>query len=311
MDCVLGYHLNPLTCGVAKCNSILAGRLGVPVVGVFDGEALKFRQPLLSIKVSELDKNDIVQLDHFLDAVEGRQALRVFLHDFSGTEIELRLVRNAEVVYSGNAELTDQLQEVRPDVVELWCPPMLLDTQTFSETDLSVFSFGMAHKVRSDYYGKLHSLLESTQKSYCIYLSTGLHENTSFDGSFANAFGELDTMFGSNIYFMGFLSDVAVYNYLAKSTFLAAFFDKGVRANNSSINAAMQSGSVVITNLDRFSPSLFVHGENILDIRQLESVPTDPRVLSRLSNKARQTAESLGWEPFMEKLLFHETQRSG
>lgn len=305
MDCVLGYHLNPLTCGVAKFNSILASQLGIEVVGVFDSRAPKFQQPLLSIKISEFDSGDIEKLNKYLDATIGQQTFRIFLHDFSGTEIELRLIRHAEVVYSGNSEITEQLQKVYPNVKEMWAPPMLLSTQTFNETDLAIFSFGMAHKVSSDFYEKLSSLLEATKKSYCLYISTGLHENTSFEGSFTDALGQLDTIFGNKIYFMGFLSDVAVYNYLTKSTFLAAFFAKGVRANNTSVNAAMRSGCVVITNLDRLSPPLFIHGENILDIHQLKELPTDPRVLSNLSNNAKQTAADLEWEPFVKKMISH------
>ena len=29
MDCILGYHLNPLSCGIAKFNLALARQLGV------------------------------------------------------------------------------------------------------------------------------------------------------------------------------------------------------------------------------------------------------------------------------------------
>ena len=35
-DCIVGYHMNPLTCGVAKFNAILGERLGVPVIHLFD-----------------------------------------------------------------------------------------------------------------------------------------------------------------------------------------------------------------------------------------------------------------------------------
>ncbi len=54
-----------------------------------------------------------------------------------------------------------------------------------------------------------------------------------------------------SLYFLGNLSDVAVYNELRRATFFAAFFDGGVRANNTSVAAAMETGAVVITNLDQ------------------------------------------------------------
>ena len=33
IDCIVGYHLNPWTCGIAKFNAILARQLELPVVG--------------------------------------------------------------------------------------------------------------------------------------------------------------------------------------------------------------------------------------------------------------------------------------
>ena len=306
IDCVLGYHLNPLTCGVAKFNSILALRLGNPVIGLFDPKALDFRQPLISLKVSEFTPEDISRLDELLDRGMRHQGLRVFFHDFSHTDIEHRLARQAAVVYSGNSEVAEAIREVRADLVELWCPPMLTDTQRFGKAKLSVFSFGMAHKIRADYYGKLRQLLDDTGTSYCLYLSTALHENTSFDGSFMSAFQELSGIFGHNVYFMGFLSDTAVYNYLADATFFTAFFERGVRSNNSSVNAAMQTGSVVITNLDQHSPSSFLHLDNVLDINQLDTLPTDHEVLSGISRRAAETASTLDWDPLLAKVLQKE-----
>jgi hypothetical protein len=166
----------------------------------------------------------------------------------------------------------------------------------------------MAHKVRSDYYCKLRSLLEQTGKSYCLYLSTALHDGTSFDDSFAGAFEELRDIFGSNVYFLGYLSDTAVYNYLSETTFFASFFDKGVRANNTSVNTAMECGAVVITNLDDYSPSSFVHLESVLDIRQCTTLPIEPRILSRIRARARMTAtDVLGWDSLIARMSAEET----
>ena len=36
IDCIVGYHLNPWTCGIAKFNAILARQLEVPVIGFVD-----------------------------------------------------------------------------------------------------------------------------------------------------------------------------------------------------------------------------------------------------------------------------------
>ena len=52
IDCLAGYHLNPWTCGIAKFNTILAGHLTLPVVGIRAVELGNFTRPLLSIKLS-------------------------------------------------------------------------------------------------------------------------------------------------------------------------------------------------------------------------------------------------------------------
>ena len=309
MDCVLGYHLNPLTCGVAKFNLLLARQFGVPVLSAFDPHALNHGSPLLSIKISEFVQSDIVALNRLLDVMKPSQSLGLFLHDFSGSKIELRLMRQAEIVYCANSELTDQLRNIRPDMIELWCPGTLLDVQRFNDAEVSVFSFGMAHKVRADHYRKLHSLLEQTRKSYCLYLSTALHDNTSFDGSFTLAFEQLREIFGGNVYFLGYLSDAAVYNYLAEATFFAAFFERGVRANNTSVHAAMQCGSIVITNLDANSPSSFVHFSNMLDIHQCSALPTDSSTLTQISARAEETAHLFDWDALTTQMSQHEPAR--
>ena len=73
---------------------------------------------------------------------------------------------------------------------------------------------------------------------------------------------------------MGYLSDTAVFNHLIDSTFLAAFFEKGLRANNTTVNAAMECGCTVITNLDEHSPAGLSHMKNVIDINLCDRLPT-------------------------------------
>lgn len=296
MDCILGYHMNPLACGVAKFNLILARKVGVPVLQVFDPTASHYKRPLLSFKISEFNDEDIIGLARLLKTARWRSSYTLFFHAWSGTEIERQLVEQAEAVYCGNSELTSQIQGVRKSLIEVWCPGTLLETQRFNNPEITVFSFGMAHKIRSDMYRKLQRLLEQTQKSYGIYLSTALHENTTIDGSFTVVFEELRDIFGENIYFLGYLSDTTCYNYLLDTTFFAAFFEGGVRANNTTVNAAMQCGAVVITNLDKYSPRSYRHSENMLDIVQCHSLPTDPGELSKIRKEAEKAAAFFGWD---------------
>ena len=160
MDCILGYHLNPLSCGIAKFNLALARQLSIPMMSLFDPSAVSARRPLLSIKLSEFTYNHARDLERYLDERPATQSLRLFLHAYDDTALEQRIVAEADVVYVGNAELANQLSRRRPDVVEAWCPGVLFDAAPFEPAELSVFTFGMAHKVRGEYYRKLDELVE-------------------------------------------------------------------------------------------------------------------------------------------------------
>lgn len=300
IDCIAGYHLNPWTCGIAKFNDILASHLGVPVVGVRAAELGSYLRPLLSLKLSEFTDRDAHDLDAWSTAHAGR--FEVFLHAFDGTEIEQRLVAAAARVYCGNSELYRDLLPARPDIQELFCPGTILSPQRFQRTELSVFTFGMAHKIRVPLYRRLRELLEATGRSYSVYVSTALHENTSFDGSFVVRFEELQSIFNGQVYFMGYLSDTAVFNQLLDCTFLAAFFEKGLRANNTTVNAAMECGCAVITNLDEHSPAGLVHMKNVIDLNLCERLP-DLEQTQRLGRAARDVARSrYGWDQLVAQL---------
>jgi hypothetical protein len=300
IDCIAGYHLNPWTCGIAKFNAILAKHLDVDVVGIRAVELGSFERPLLSLKLSEFSAADAADLDLWRASHQGR--FELFLHAFEGTPIEQRLVVSAARVYVGNAELFRDIRGLRPDVQELFCPGTILNPQRFMTTDISVFTFGMAHKIRVPLYRRLYELLEATGQTYSVYVSTALHENTSFDGSFVVTFEELQSIFNGQVYFMGYLSDTAVFNYLLDSTYLAAFFEKGLRANNTTVNAAMECGCTVITNLDEHSPSSLGHLKNVVDINRCDRLPgRDDREL--IGRAAREVAlGDYGWDRLVSEL---------
>lgn len=300
IDCIAGYHLNPWTCGIAKFNAILARHLELPVVGIRAVELGNFRRPLLSIKLSEFSDTDAADLDMWTQAHAGQ--FELFFHAFDGTDIEKRLMQAPARVYCGNRELFETLRPARPDIQELFCPGTILNPARFQDTDLKVFTFGMAHKIRVSLYRKLRDLLEASGKSYSVYVSTALHENTSFDGSFVVRFEELQAIFNGQVYFMGYLSDTAVFNHLMDCTFLAAFFEKGLRANNTTVNAAMECGCSVITNLDEFSPKGLVHMKNVVDINLCERLP-DADEIECIGLAARDIAHAqYGWERLVAQL---------
>jgi hypothetical protein len=300
IDCIAGYHLNPWTCGIAKFNAILARHLNVPVVGIASGELGRYRRPLLSLKISEFSQSDGAALDRWITQRAGSYEL--FLHAFDGTSLEMRLMADAARVYCANRELSHSLGPARPDIVELFCPGTLLSPQRFERTDLSVFTFGMAHKIRVPLYRRLRELLEDSGKTYSVYVSTALHENTSFDGSFVVLHEELQSIFNRQVYFMGYLSDTAVFNHLMNCTYLAAFFEKGLRANNTTVNAAMECGCAVITNLDEYSPAGLTHMKNVIDINECDSLP-DVAQAETIGRAAREIAHAdYGWDQLVAQL---------
>src|SRR5687767_4690502 len=303
-DCIAGYHLNPWTCGIAKFNTILGRKVSLPVVGIGSSEISQYRTPLLSLKMSEFTPEDARVLDAWAEGHQGRY--EIFLHAFDGTPLQQRLIAGASRVYIGNRELSTQLARLRPDAVELFCPGTLLNPQRFQRTELSVFTFGMAHKIRVPLYRRLRDLLEATGHTYSVYVSTALHENTSFDDSFVVRFRELQEIFNGQVYFMGYLSDTAVFNHLLDCTFLAAFFEKGLRANNTTVNAAMECGCAVITNLDEHSPKGFAHLKNVIDINQCARLP-DAEQAEKIGRSAREVAHAeYGWEQLVAHLRTHD-----
>ncbi|HXG87695.1 MAG TPA: hypothetical protein VNJ02_05100 [Vicinamibacterales bacterium] len=300
IDCIAGYHLNPWTCGIAKFNQILGRQLELPVVGILDFPEISRRTPLLSLKLSEFLPEHVHLLDEWASKRVGQY--EVFLHAVEGTEIEHRLIRNAAKVFCGNRELHADLTGLRPDIIESFCPGTILSPQRVQTTDLNVFTFGMAHKIRVPYYRKLRDLLDASHQSYKIFVSTALHEGTSFDESFIVRFEELQEIFNGRVFFMGYLSDTAVYNHLLDATFLAAFFEKGLRANNTTVNAAMELGCAVLTNLDAHSPLGYEHLTTVLDINRCDELPPVD-TLAQIGRAARDVAHTrYGWDRLVAQL---------
>src|SRR5215208_6155082 len=298
MDCVAGYHLNTMQCGIAKFNKNLAGQLGLPFFSVLDERLAHYREPLLSVRATEFTDEDAARFEAMLDELAAPdRTLHVFLHGYEDTPLERRLVRAATTVLCANAEMLARVRERRPDAVESWCPGMIESHDRFDPTEISIFTFGMAHKVKSRQYLRLKRLLDETRRSYALYVSSALHEGTSFDEGFSAAFDEIRSIFDGRAHFLGYLSDAGVYNWLTSSTYFVAFFDGGVRANNTSVNAAMDAGCAVITNLDAYSPSAYRHLETVIDVNEATELVTDAERLEGLRGRAQAAVrDTLSWD---------------
>jgi hypothetical protein len=299
VDAVVTHHRDSFRSGVGRFNELLADRLGVPVIGIRKLLTAGCSRPLLSFKVNELSSAELGVLEELVETEPFGWEL--FLHVYDGLPVEEALVRGAAHVHAGNHEVYAQVQGLARSADTLWSPGLILDERPFAPTDISVFSFGMAHKIRTDLFERLRELLESTGRSYAVYLSAANHETTRMSDAHL-IFDELHEIFPETLYFLGNLSDLAVYNYLRSSTFFASFFLGGVRANNGSVAAAMEKGAVVITNLDEHSPPEFVHMENLIDIAQLTELPTDEGELEAISRRAAETARVRSWDALVDRL---------
>jgi hypothetical protein len=293
IDCVVSHHMNTFASGVARFNQVLAEQLGVPLVGLDDQRLSMAVRPLLSFKMSELSDDERVRLARRLD--EGRWQHQLYLHDWSAIELEERLARSATRIFCGNREILEQVGPYNEATELSWTPGLLLDARRFRPAELTVFSFGMAHKLRTDMFRRLRNLLAGTHRSYGLYVSTANHETASIRDA-QIVYEEMHEIFPRELYFMGNLSDVAVYNQLQDCTFFAAFFEHGLRSNNTSVAAAMEQGAVVITNLDEHSPAQLHHMVNVIDINQAYDLPLDPLVLRRIGLAAMETAREHTWD---------------
>ncbi|MGE5272780.1 MAG: hypothetical protein ACM3QU_03285 [Verrucomicrobiota bacterium] len=292
---VVTHHRDGFRSGVARFNELLADRLGVPLLGLEDDWPGVYS--LLSFKVGEMPE----EVRTTVGARLGRWQGEAYLHEWGGLPLEEEIVRRAARVHAGNLEIQEAVASLNPAAEAIWTPGLLTDRREYdAQAEMTVFSFGMAHKVQTSRFGRLRDLLDATGRSYAVYVSAANHETSSLADAEV-VFREMHEVFPS-LYFLGNLSDVAVYNELRGTTYFAAFFPDGVRANNTTVAAAMETGAVVITNLDRWSPPEYVHMENVVDIEQCTELPTDPALLDGLRARARETAAARSWEQLVERL---------
>lgn len=219
----------------------LAKRLDVPW-GMFGRDWCG--SPLVSVKQSECE----TALSMW--SVFGQYDM--FLHDVLTVE---PWVRQARRVFTANSAIANEMRAIRPDVIPAWCPSMV---EAQPREPITVLSFGMANKLRTDHYETLKAKLDATCENYVVYVSAGLHEGTTFADAH-RAFNSLRRLFGNAFVFLGTLSDEAMVDRLRTCTYVAAFFEKGLRENNTSVMAALDAGAKIITNHDQDTPTALKH----------------------------------------------------
>ncbi|MFM9002513.1 MAG: hypothetical protein ACKOKA_02675 [Acidimicrobiaceae bacterium] len=266
---------------MARFNVSLASALNSKVSSLASASTYESGKILLSIKLQEIDDAGKVNLKKILSNLS--LTFDVFLHASDGSDLENRLLQRAQRVFAASAEIGQEIKSRRPDVMNLFAPGAPISAVS-KQTEISLLTFGMAHKISATGYRKLAQILAMSDKSFQLEVSSALHEGTSFDENFFSVADEISRAFGGNVVFLGFLADQEVSRRLQQTTALVAFFPNGVRENNTTVMSAMAHGCAVITNLDSLSPEWMKHSQNIFDINKLESFPAIAQIESVRKN---------------------------
>lgn len=272
IDAVLSYHMNGDTCGVARFNKQLAQRLGVPCLP--HTTVAPAAHPLVSIKPAEMP----YPADRYWERYD------LLLHDRTLSPNSVIMEGASRVVYAD----------------EMGCPSTLRGDPT--RMGLTILSYGMAHKLQQPLFEKLKSLLDAHGQSYTVCVSSAIHEGSPWDQTTAEHTARLRDIFGDHLRWLGFLADDALAREIREAHTIALFYDPAVRANNTTLWAALDAGTPVVTNLDAQSPPELVHGVSVLDIHQLTEWPdyNGERQILRAGGHVASAAYS--WDKLIEKL---------
>lgn len=287
---VVSSHMNSNLSGVAKFSHMLAKMLQVPCVSVADIDQLEPGPILLSLKLNDSHSAELDLVRKGLIYLNNKKIpYDLFFHTFSGLKIEYELTKSCRKIFCGNSEIVHALDDINKPVISAWCPELLDTSLSIRESELNVFSFGMAHKIQIKYYRMLLDMLRDLSMNYTVWISTAFHEKAQF-GDFKSLSDELIDIFSGRIQLLGFLSDDAINYFLDKSHLFVAFFEKGVRANNTTVMAAMNKGCAILTNCDEYSPPWMRHRENILDIHRTNIGDFDLDFFKKLGKTAKNSA---------------------
>lgn len=244
---VVSYHTNPHGCGVANFSKQLAERLGVPFVGI-DGKWGE--HPLLSLKWSEIVYKEVVLMHMPLWSKYS-----VFWHDSGHDGISA----NASHVFYADPSLGSP---------GLWCPSLLKPSRPRT---VRLFSFGMAGRLQTAHYAKVRRDLSEVELDYQLRVSVGLHEGTSLSDATKHFEALREIMGPDKVSILGILSDDAVADELQNADYVLSFFDKGLRANNTTVHAAVEYLKIVISNHDADTPEFMARMTRNVESNWLDS----------------------------------------
>lgn len=302
---VVSSHMNPVLSGVAKFNLNLSQLLRTDCVSFSEAKtSLNSNDKLLlSVKIIDIndeEKKDIIQTLKI--AKQKGVKIFTFFHTFNELPLEYDILAQSEEIFCGNLEIKHSLLGFNKPITDLWCPYLVDLSTSLEQRKFNIFTFGMAHKLQLKHYQLLFDKLSKTGLDYSIWVSTAFHEKANF-GDFHDISKQLISIFDRKIQFLGFLSDEAINYFIDQVQLFVSFFPRGVRANNTSIYVPMERNCPVITNLDEYSPSWFMHGKNILDINYLKNEHFEKDFLKKISQKAkRDVGHHISWEALVERI---------
>src|SRR5581483_2125530 len=86
-----------------------------------------------------------------------------------------------------------------------WAPGLLSDRREYGSPEITVFTSGMAHKIRTDMFGRLPELLQPHGRPYEVYVSAANHETARLEDAL-DIVGEMQRLL-PGFFFRGNLSD--------------------------------------------------------------------------------------------------------
>ena len=294
------YHVNYLTCGVARFNKNLANRMNVPFKYFEDVPVNS--NPILSIKLKEFDSKSLDILMNWSEYMKNSYDL--ILHGLSNSEAERFVIDNSRNVYACNHEDFKSLKSIcQNKLYEIYCPADLTPIVDERPNEIKILSFGMAHKLNERIYIDLRDDFEKSKIPYRLYFSAAVHEGYDFEDSFLHIERKIHDIFAEKANFLGFASDRVLSEHLQKCDIFATFFNSGYRENNTSANAALAAGTCLMTNVDLESPNWLIHKKNFLDVRKLDFGQLPKLDLQKIgANGKSMNDKYLSWENLVSTL---------
>jgi hypothetical protein len=254
---------------------------------------------LFSVKPSEFDQRVSDMVSDSLSKLNGKHW--VFFHEFNQTDIEVKLAEISEKAIAVDRIIGSAASKFFKDV-GLGFAPGLNIANPEEECDVVLLTMGMAHKINQTGYTILDEVVKTDSRSFQLRVTVAIHEGFDIGETFVNVPEQVGANWSSDLVFLGFLSDQAMSSELKKCDAVVIFPQLGARESNSSIIGAMAHGAAVVTTLDSNSPSWMVHGQTIIDVRQLKQFPSSEELI-RIGRNAKEAVESFTFENLAKDFL--------